>query len=148
MINIAKQYLHIGLVGKLELIKYYNLNCLKLVKPSRRYEMGLGDNWCALFTSVVAHKAGLSPQKFPYEVSVREQVVIAKDYGMFFNVGLASVGDLIVYDWRVNGNFNHVGIITEIKIDKLTVLEGNYKGTVDFRTISTDSKYIGGIIKL
>lgn len=129
------------------LINYYNNNCFELVKPERRYKMKVGDNWCAMFTSVIAHIANLSD--FPYEVSVYEQVKIAESRGIFSrSIKNISVNDLIIYDWSSNGFPNHVGIVSEIKDGFLTVVEGNKGGSVNKRVVRNDSSSIYGMISL
>lgn len=131
------------------LIDYYNDNCLKLVKPARRYRMTERDNWCAMFTSAIAHQCGLSPDAFPYEVSVGEQVKIARERGAFQQSPLTcEAGDLIIYNWNGDSWPDHVGFIQSIKNGVITTVEGNYHGTVGVRNIAANSKFIFGIIKL
>ena len=149
LVKVAEQYLGAGLEVRKGLVEYYNRYCLPLVKPSRKYKMQLGDNWCAMFVSVVAHKAGYSANQFPYEVSVFYQCEIAKQWGAF-NTGLAGAvaGDLIIYDWLGNGSYDHVGIIKQIGVNHLITIEGNYSGTVKHRTLNPSSKAIKGFIRL
>ncbi|MGT0185544.1 hypothetical protein, partial [Salmonella enterica] len=64
----AAEYIGINAERKRGLMNYYNENCARFVKPSRRYHIKDGDNWCAMFTSVIANMYGLSPDQFPYEV--------------------------------------------------------------------------------
>lgn len=130
-----------------ELFDYYNRHCVGLVKPSRRYHMQRGDNWCAMFTSVVAHKAGLSAANFPYEVSVREQWLIAKDRNRATTSAEAiQPGDLAVYDFEAEGPYNHVGFISTIEGRQMAVIEGNYRGTVGTRHTLKDHGTIRGFI--
>lgn len=77
----AAEYIGINAERKRGLMNYYNENCAHFVKPSRRYYIKDGDNWCAMFTSVIANMYGLSPDQFPYEVSVGEQVKIGASNG-------------------------------------------------------------------
>jgi hypothetical protein len=149
LIDIGSKYLKAGDSQKRELISYYNENCVSLVKPSRRYSMKFEDNWCAMFTSVVAHKAGLESGQFPFEVSVFEQVKIAREWGTFStDLGKVTEGDLIIYDWFTDGTLDHVGIVAEVEGDYLKVLEGNYKNTVAFRFLKRLSPAIHGVIAI
>lgn len=149
MVELAKQYMNIDAAGKAALVEYYNAHCVALVKRERRYKMKSGDNWCAMFTSVIAHKLGIPVNKFPYEVSVGEQVKIAKSYGYYTqNMEKAKSGDLIIFNWNGDSWPDHVGVIQNIKDGIITTVEGNYHGTVGERHISMKSNYIMGVIQL
>lgn len=146
----AAEYIGIDAERKRGLMNYYNENCSRFVKPSRRYQIKDGDDWCAMFTSVIANMCGVSPDRFPYEVSVGEQVVIARKRGIYrTNIELAKPDDLIIFDWQgVNGWPDHIGFIKEIKNGIITTIEGNHHGTVGIRNIVINSKFINGIIQL
>lgn len=149
MIRVGMEYLGAGADVHRQLVDYYNWHCVPLVDPARRYDMKLTDNWCAMFLSVLAHKAGLSRGDFPYEVSVYYQVEAAKDRGQYSkNIDSIRVGDLVVYDWTGRGTFNHVGIVSNVSNSSLDVLEGNYNRTVGVRTVRRTSKAINGFIAL
>ena len=147
MINIAKLFLSCNDSTKEGLRLYYNSNCSQLVKPSRRYTMKSGDNWCAMFTSVVAHLAGV--KWFPYEVSVNEQVNLSRTLGRFKPASFEGLkeGDLIIYDWDGKGFPDHIGIIAIIGYE-MTVIEGNKGGEVGYRVVNKGSKSIYGYISL
>ena len=149
LIETAKDFLNADLPTKYRIIDLYNANCMPLVKPSRRYKVQYSDNWCATFTSVIAHKCGLTKDQFPYECSVMEQVKIAKEKGNFFtDADKAEAGDLIIYDWNVDKWSDHVGFVIKTAGDNLHVIEGNIKNTVGYRTIPKSSKSIQGFIKV
>lgn len=149
MINRSKDYLMIPRNELQPLRDYYNEHCFPLVKKERRYKIQEGDNWCAMFTSVIAHMVGLGADVFPYEVSVMEQVKIAKERGDFYtDKKLIKPNDLILFDWNRNGWSNHVGFIVKADKDLITSIEGNIGGTVNYRTISGGSKAIYGFIRV
>lgn len=149
LVKVAEQYLGANVDVRKGLVEYYNRYCLPLVRQERKYKMGLGDNWCAMFTSVVAHKAGYAPNQFPYEVSVYYQCEIARQWGTFYE-GLTGVreGDLIVYDWLNNGAYDHVGILKTLGEKHIITIEGNYSNTVKHRTLNRTSRVIKGFIRL
>lgn len=149
IIDIAKEFLGIDNAGKEKLISYYNTNCFPLVDRNRRYMMRSNDEWCMMFCSVIAHKAGYDKDNFPYEVSVYYAAQKARKQGLYTVVqtGLR-LGDLVVYDWGYRGGYNHVGFITEITDDYLKVIEGNYSNTVKIRTVKRTSKALQGFILL
>ena len=149
MINIAVNYKGVGRDGIAELMAYYNEHCFPLVSAERKYRIQEGDNWCAMFTSVMAHMAGVSPQRFPYEVSVYFQAKWAKQRGVFNkSLGLVMPNDLIVYDWGNNGTLNHVGIVMGVSNGIIEVIEGNYLGTVGVRQVSVESRHVHGYISV
>ena len=149
MIKIAEQYLGIGRSGKLDLMQYYNANCFQLVEAGRRYKIQPHDEWCAMFTSVMAHKAGIDNTKFPYEVSVFYQARWAKDRGLFYtDINKIKPNDLIIYDWQNNGTLDHVGIVVSHENGVITVIEGNKGDTVAYRKISDRNQLIEGFINI
>lgn len=149
VIEIGMRYIGIGIVGRQQLIDYYNEHCLPLVDPKRRYRMSLNDDWCAMFTSVVAHMAGATPETFPFEVSVYYQYMGAKRLGMVDDSPrFLRRGDMVVYDWGIRGGYNHVGFVESTLGDRINVLEGNYKGTVGIRNVARSSPSLQAFILL
>jgi hypothetical protein len=149
LIEIAETFLGATPSQKHALIDYYNENCISLVKPSRKYKMKYNDEWCAMFTSVVAHMAGDSRHAFPYEVSVYQQCLLAKDRGQYLKgAGEAAIGDLIVYDWLGNGGYDHVGFVANVSPNTIKALEGNKGDTVAYRNVNRHSRVIKAIIRL
>ena len=149
LIETATDFLNADLPTKYRIIDYYNKHCIDLVKKERRYKVQYSDNWCATFTSVIAHKCGLTKDQFPYECSVMEQVKLAKANNTFYtDVNKIEQGDLIIYDWNTDKWSDHVGFIIKTTTDNIHVIEGNIKNTVGYRTIPKTSKSIQGFIKL
>lgn len=149
LITLAESYLGLDLTGRKRLVEYYNENCVELVKPTRRYEMTMSDNWCAMFTSVIAHKIGLDSQAFPYEVSVMEQCELArKNHSFLDDVSKVAVGDLILFDWNGNGHAAHVGFVSRLSESHIETVEGNYSGTVKNRYVKPRAACIFGFISL
>ena len=147
MINIAEKYLGIGYNGKLELMDYYNKYCYPQVDPKRKYRIQPKDDWCAMFTTVIAHMAGLDASQIPYEVSVWYQCDIAKKRGLYFtDVSKAKPNDLIIYDWHKGNRYNHVGFVVSVANGVLKAIEGNKSNTVAYRNIKTNSNLIRGFI--
>lgn len=149
MYKIAEKYLNSDKKTKHWLMDYYNVNCYNYIPPNRRYKIKYNDNWCAMFTSVIAHMAGIPKDNFPYEVSVRLQRLWAKERGLYYtNLDMVEPNDLIIYDWNDNGTYDHVGIVIWCKGGNIRVIEGNKHDRVDYRTIKADSKNIDGFIKI
>ena len=149
LIETATDFLNANLPTKYRIIDYYNQHCIDLVKKERRYKVQYSDNWCATFTSVIAHKCGLTKEQFPYECGVMEQVKLAKANKTFTtDVKEVKVGDLIIYDWNTDKWSDHVGFVINTNGDNIHVIEGNIKNTVGYRTIPKTSKSIQGFIKV
>ena len=149
LIETATDFLNANLPTKYRIIDYYNKHCIDLVKKERRYKVQYSDNWCATFTSAIAHKCGLTKEQFPYECGVMEQVKLAKEQDTFFtDAEKAEAGDLIIYDWNTDEWSDHVGFIINTNGDNIHVIEGNIKNTVGYRTIPKTSKSIQGFIKV
>ena len=148
MIKEAAKYLGANTATRQELIDHYNQFCLPQVKKERRYKMGLGDNWCAMFVTTIANKCGANAEQFPYEVSVFYQTQIAKERALFTKeFSIVTENDLIIYDWEGRGVLSHVGFVAGIDGKNIVALEGNIKNTVGYRTISSESRFIAGFIK-
>jgi hypothetical protein len=147
MINLAEKYLGIGYNGKIELMEYYNDKCYPFIASNRKYKIKPNDNWCAMFTTVIAHMAGLSAVEFPYEVSVWYQCEIAKKRGLYFtDVNMAKPNDLIIYDWGKTNRYNHVGFVVSVGNGMVRAIEGNKSNTVAYRSLRADNKMIRGFI--
>ena len=147
MIKEAEKYLGVGKDGKYRLMDYYNNNCYPLVDPKRKYKIQRGDNWCAMFTTVIAHRCGLTPAQFPYEVSVMQQLAWAKSNGRFTtDYKDTKEGDLILYSWKANGHCDHVGFIIRYELNKLLVIEGNKSDTVGYRRADPTSPQVFGYV--
>lgn len=123
------------------IIDWYNKN----IKPlPRSYKVKYSDAWCATFVSfVMAHCEPINP---PYECSVENMYQKCKNQNQL--VKKPRVDDIVFYDWNIDKHSDHVGIITKISGDILTVIEGNKSDTVGYRTISTHSRYLRGYARI
>ena len=145
-IDNAKKYVGVkeGTTGFINLVKYYNQNCINLVPKNRKYQMKLTDEWCAMFCSVIAHQTGI--KEFPYEVSVYYMWQRAKQLGLITDEPKQNY--LVIYDWNNDGTLNHVGIVNQVVGNKINVIEGNYDRCVKYRTIDVNSNVIHGYIRV
>lgn len=124
IINLAKAstgMTHGGTSHK-EFVKTYNS-----VKPlPRGYAVKLEDDWCDIFISVLFIKAGLS-HLIGRECGVEHHKNIFKTLGIWLGLVRPQVGDIVTFHWGGlrNGFANHIGIVTDVKGDIITVTEGN-----------------------
>lgn len=148
MINEARKFLNADKVTKYRLMDEYNKLCAPHVAADRKYRIQYNDNWCAMFTTVMANRKGLKPSEFPFEVSVFYQVQWAKKNNKFVtDVAKVKPNDLIIYSWKQNGVYDHVGIVVEVSNGTIKVIEGNIRDTVGYRTVPQNSKSVVGFIQ-
>lgn len=112
--------------------------------------------WCAAFVSTVGKESG-NADCIPRSTSCNAQISSFKLQGTWLGATTdIRVGDILYYDWdHINEPLpaDHVGIVTAVNGDNVTVLEGN-KGdaannrtVVGYRTISRTYKYIFGVAR-
>lgn len=117
----------------------------------RGYRMKYTDSWCMAFVSVCALLAG-NHYGFPYECSCGEAIslLMEKDMWQENDAYIPQRNDLIFYHWADNGKgdcthwSNHVGIVAGVSNGEITVLEGNYNDTVQWRYIPVNYAKIRG----
>lgn len=121
-------------------------------KPlARGYKVKYTDHWCATTVSAAFIKAGLTDIA-PTECSCAKMIENYKTIGRWEERDSYSpaVGDIIMYDWDDDGKGDntghpeHVGIVSKILGNTITVIEGNKSESVAKRTIQVDGKYIRG----
>lgn len=110
----------------------------------RGYLVQYNDNWCATFVSYVLHMCG--GINAPYECSCYYMMQKAKLNNQI--VKTPKVNDLVMYNWNGDSVPDHVGIITKITGDVLTVVEGNHNRSVGTRIIRKNSTYIMCFIRV
>lgn len=130
-----------------EIIDLYN----KIVPLPRGYKMKYTDPWCAAFVSVVSYVCGFL-SIMPAECSCDKMIDQYKKMGRWEenDAYVPELGDVIFYDWDDSGlgddtgSSDHVGIVTAINGNQLTITEGNKNDSVGDRVISVNSRYIRG----
>ena len=117
----------------------------------RGYKLKYTDDWCAGFVTAVGIKAGLSDIILP-ECSCGEMVALYQKAGRWKEDDnyKPTMGDIIMYDWQDTGAGDnkgwprHVGIVTDVTNNVISVIEGNKGDAVAYRTLSVGGKYIRG----
>lgn len=131
------------------IINLYNANT-----PSTYYKVKYTDAWCATFVSAVFIAAGMR-DLIPIECSCPRMIEQMKKMGIWDenDARVPRVGDVIFYDWQDNANYSitdnigtsdHVGIVTEVSGNIITVIEGNIHDSVDYRKVTVNGRYIRG----
>ncbi len=82
--------------------------------------------WCAVFVSWAANQAGLLNDKIPKFAGVTNGIEWFKSRGQWQEKGyLPRPGDIIFFDWEVDGKPNHVGIVEKTENGYIYTIEGN-----------------------
>lgn len=117
----------------------------------RGYKLQSSDPWCAATVSAVLHACGYDDLA---ECSCPVMIQKAKEKGIWVenDAFRPQIGDILMYDWQDTGKgddlgvADHVGIVTKVNGDTLTVREGNKNGTFGNRTVKINGKNIRGYI--
>ena len=83
--------------------------------------------WCAIFVSWVSNEAGyIEKGIIPKFSSCLNGVNWFKTMGQWKNKDyVPKSGDIIFFDWEVDGNVNHVGIVEKVENNVIYTIEGN-----------------------
>lgn len=149
VVSTAKKYL-----GRKEsngthrsIIDRYNAH-----KPlARGYKVRYNDAWCATFVSSVAIELGLT-DIMPTECGCGQMIQLYYKLGRWKEGDSykPQIGDIVMYDWDDDGIGDdtgwpeHVGIVTAVTGNSMTVIEGNYNDSVAYRIIKINGRYIRG----
>ncbi len=126
-------------------------------KPlARGYTVKRTDSWCATFVSAVAIQGGCE-DIVPLECGCGQFVELARKMGIWVeNDGyVPDVMDIILYDWQDGGNYHgtdntgwpdHIGYVTKVKDNIITVIEGNKRDAVGYREVPVNGRYIRGYV--
>ena len=119
-----------------EILSIYNNH-----KPlARGYRVTENDAWCMTFISALFIKANAVDAIGITECGCQEYVNYAKKHGM--TVDTPARGDLVFYDWGLDGHVDHVGIIYLVSGNNLYVYEGNKNDSVSTRIIAMNASTV------
>lgn len=103
--------------------------------------------WCAVFVSWVANQSGyLQAGIIPKFSGCQTGIDWFKAMGQWQEKGYTpKEGDIIFFDWEVDGKVNHVGIVEKVENGKVYTVEGNSTDdTCKQKEYSINSKVIFG----
>lgn len=103
--------------------------------------------WCAVFVSWVADQAGyIKTGIIPKFSACKTGVNWFKAIGRWKSPGFVpKAGDIIFFDWEVDGRVNHVGIVEKVENNRVYTIEGNSTNdTCRQKSYSINSKVIFG----
>ena len=151
MAKTSKEYLDIGkkyLGAKEGSSKHKKIvdmfNSCKL----KTFPISYSDAWCSAFISAMAIESGCT-DIIPisancdemYKKGVVMGIAIPKDKW------IPKMGDIVFYDWNLNGELDHVGAVETMSKNIIHVLEGNKNDSVAYRDINYKNATITKIIR-
>ncbi|WP_328392064.1 C40 family peptidase [Nocardia sp. NBC_00416] len=102
--------------------------------------------WCAAFTSWLWDEAGYKVNWTDYDY-VPAVWNDALTMNLDATAGQAQPGDLIVFDWKGDGNPDHIGIVESVRDGRIHTIEGNSSDKVQRQNYAIGAGQIFGIVK-
>lgn len=143
-LDVCKKYLGTkeGSSKHRKIVDMFNSSKLKT------FPISYSDAWCAAFVSAMAIESGFT-DIIPisancdemYKKGVVMGIAIPKDKW------IPKIGDIVFYDWNLNGELDHVGVVETISKTIIHVLEGNKNDSVAYRDIYYKNATITKIIR-
>lgn len=114
----------------------------------KTFSVSYDDAWCAAFISAMAVESGMD-KLIPisancdemYKKGVIMGIAIPKDKW------IPKLGDIVFYDWNLNGELDHVGVVDTMSKSIIHVIEGNKNDSVAYRDISFKNTTITKILR-
>lgn len=143
-LDICKKYLGTkeGSSKHRKIVDIFNSSKLKT------FPISYDDAWCSAFISAMAIESGCT-DIIPisancdemYKKGVVMGIAIPKDKW------IPKMGDIVFYDWDLNGKLDHVGAVETMSKNIIHVLEGNKNNSVSYRDINYKNATITKIIR-
>ena len=100
--------------------------------------------WCAVFVSWVAKEAGVMGTAIPKYASCRRGVAWFKEQGRWQGKTYTPApGDIIFYDWDLDGSSDHTGIVEYVDGSGIHTIEGNSSNKVIKGTVKNNKNILG-----
>lgn len=114
----------------------------------KTFPISYSDAWCSAFISAMAIESSCT-DIIPisancdemYKKGVVMGIAIPKDKW------IPKMGDIVFYDWNLNGELDHVGAVETMSKNIIHVLEGNKNDSVSYRDINYKNATITKIIR-
>lgn len=114
----------------------------------KTFPISYDDAWCSAYISAMAIESGCT-DIIPisancdemYKKGVVMGIAIPKDKW------IPKMGDIVFYDWNLNGELDHVGAVETMSKNIIHVLEGNKNDSVAYRDINYKNATITKIIR-
>lgn len=114
----------------------------------KTFSVSYSDAWCAAFISAMAVETGMD-KLIPISANCDEMYKKGTIMGISIPKSrwFPKVGDIIFYDWNVNGELDHVGAVKSVNCNGITVIEGNKNDSVAYRDINYKNATITKILR-
>lgn len=114
----------------------------------KSFSVSYDDAWCAAFISAMAIETNMD-KLIPisancdemYKKGVIMGIAITKDKW------IPKIGDIVFYDWNLNGELDHVGAVESINGINIHAIEGNKNDSVSYRNINYKNGTITKILR-
>lgn len=143
-LDVCKKYLGTkeGTNKHRKIVDMFNSSKLKT------FPISYNDAWCSAFISAMAIESGCT-DIIPisancdemYKKGVVMGIAIPKDKW------IPKMGDIVFYDWNLNGELDHIGVVETMTKNIIHVLEGNKNDSVAYRDINYKNATITKIIR-
>ena len=145
MANTSKEYLYTcrkylgvmeGSSNHRKIVDMFNSSKLKT------FPISYNDAWCSAFISAMAIESGCT-DIIPISANCDEMY----KKGVVMGIAIPKMGDIVFYDWNLNGELDHVGTVETMSKNIIHVLEGNKNDSVAYRDINYKNATITKIIR-
>ena len=114
----------------------------------KTFSISYTDAWCSAFISAMAVETDMD-KLIPISANCNEMykkglvmgIAIPKDKW------IPKMGDIVFYDWNLNGELDHVGVVETMSKNIIHVLEGNKNDSVAYRDINFKNATIIKILR-
>lgn len=143
-INNCKKYLGCKELDEShkKIIDIFNSSKLK------SFSVSYYDAWCAAFISAMAIETNMD-KLIPISANCDEMY----NKGVIMGIAIPKdnwiprIGDIVFYDWDLNGELDHVGAVESINGIEIHVIEGNKNDGVEYRKINYKNRTITKILR-
>ena len=88
------------------------------------YRVSTYDDWCDIFVSSMYQHSGLI-DLIDKEAYVPYHISLMKNKGIWIGKSTPQPGDVITFDWNIDGVADHIAIVEKVEGDKVITIEGN-----------------------
>lgn len=114
----------------------------------KTFPISYDDAWCSAFISAMAIESGCTdiiPISANCDEMYKKGVVMGIAIPKY--KWIPKMGDIVFYDWDLNGKLDHVGVVDTLSKNITHVLEGNKNNSVAYRGINYKNATIAKIIR-
>lgn len=143
-LDTCKKYLGAreGTAKHRKIVDMFNSSKLKT------FPISYDDAWCSAFISAMAIESCCT-DIIPISANCNEMYKKGVVMGISIpkDKWIPKMGDIVFYDWDLNGELDHVGVVDTLSKNIIHVLEGNKNDSVAYRDINYKNATITKIIR-